>query len=428
MKSSRYNVLIPYKNAILVYNILWNKCIMVQNDNIRMLSYISPSVHQIIKKEQIPDAFVTNKMVVTDEDDEIEICKQRMESENENCETYILTINPTLSCNFRCWYCYENHERKNSRMSSVDVDNITNLIRNLYHNNSVKHIMLNFFGGEPLLGFNDVMQRLIESTRSLADEYRKKYSVAVTTNAYLLSFKVVEYLKDRNTNIIQVTLDGNRDVHDKVRFLAGGKGSYDRIVKNIKYAVNSGQRILLRLNISENTGLDVPSLLHEFEDLGEYEKSCLAFYVQKVWQAPKEVQNVVDDIIRKIRKQGFQCQKHNMSYHTVNNTCYADKRQHLVINPGGKIHGCTARDFSEENVEGQLFSDGHVEYNEFHRKRLECSPFNNAKCRECKILPICIGGCKQKQMEAGTSSSCIYGMTEQQKDEYARKYVMEQFI
>ena len=44
--------------------------------------------------------------------------------------TFELIINPTLDCNFHCWYCYENH-LKGSKMDEGIVSAITTLIRDI---------------------------------------------------------------------------------------------------------------------------------------------------------------------------------------------------------------------------------------------------------------------------------------------------------
>lgn len=424
MKTSQFNVMMPYKTATIIYNTFWDTCIMMPTDsNIKKL--LDKGMNSVGINE-IPQDLLSNKMVLPNDFDELKLFDQRLRTVNEDKTDFILTINPTLSCNFRCWYCYENHAGKRM-MTQQDVKGIINLLRRIYSRKNIRNVQLSFFGGEPLLGFRNIIKKVIDAAQAISQKEGKTYSVSMTTNAYLLSKEVVDYLKEHFLQCLQITLDGNRDRHNKVRFLANGQGSYDVIVKNAKEAVRNGLKVVLRLNISEETDLDINQMLAEFNDIDNEHRAYLSFYVQKVWQSSPKVGMLVNNIIKDIRNSGYTCQLFDISYHTINNTCYADKKQHIIINPNGKIYGCSAKDFSESNIEGKLQSDGTIVFNATRRKRLQYSPLDNSACRSCKILPICMAGCKQKIAEASNSNKCIFDFTENQKQEYAEKFITERF-
>lgn len=119
MKLSRYNIIVPYKTAAIVYNSLWDSCIMFANAS--SVTKILQNVESLCS-DDIPEAFITNKLVVEDDIDELYLVKQHLAKINEDHSNYIITINPTLSCNFNCWYCYENHQNK-SFMNDDDIFN-----------------------------------------------------------------------------------------------------------------------------------------------------------------------------------------------------------------------------------------------------------------------------------------------------------------
>lgn len=423
MKTSLYNIILPYKTTFIVYNCLWDTCLMIDKDDkaLTILKAIS-----IIDDDNIPRQFIDNKMVIEDNLDELSIMKKRWDHANKNEGNYLLTINPTLDCNFCCWYCYENHANKR-KMDDDDVRKIVRYIQKIYAKDSTKAINLGFFGGEPLLCFK-IIKKITNEVEKISWLYGKSYTTSMTSNAYFLNEKVIDFFKAHHIQSIQITLDGNKERHDKVRFNAGGKGSYDTIVGNIKCALNKGINILVRFNISENTNLDINRVLKEFCNLNERAKSHLTFAIQKVWQAPEAVYDTISGIANKIKNIGYKCQTINVLFNPLwPCTCYADKSQHVVINPGGKIYGCTARDFTEENVEGQLLEDGSIVFNNLRSKRLSQSPFNNSECRRCPILPICIGGCKQRMFEQKEKDKCFFGYTEEDKMKYAKRYIMERF-
>lgn len=422
MKLSKYNIIVPYKTAAIIYNSLWDSCIMFANGNnvIKMLQNI-----ETLCSDDILKTFIANKFIIEDDIDELHLIEQYLSKTNNNYYNYIITINPTLSCNFNCWYCYENHQNK-PFMSDVDIQNISSFISNIFAKEYVKNVQLNFFGGEPLLGFNKIVKKIIETTEATAKKYSKTYNVCLTSNAYLLNKEICNYLFNHSIASIQITLDGNKKRHDTVRHLANGTGSYNTIIKNVKYALSLGIDIFLRLNISEETMLDVELLLQDFLYIPDVQKKHLFFSVQKVWQAEKAVFQDISNIVTSIRQSGFKCNEYNMSYHTIHSTCYADKTHHIIINPNGEIYGCTAIDFNESTCEGTMH-DGHVIFNSKRNDRITCSPTEIEECRNCYLLPICIGGCKTKILEAKKTGKSICGFSEKEKQDFATQYVLDRF-
>lgn len=72
-----------------------------------------------------------------------------------NNNTYRMTIMPTLDCNFNCWYCYEEHPK--GKMSILIQKAIIKLVTNILDENNLGLFSLDWFGGEPLLYFNDLV-------------------------------------------------------------------------------------------------------------------------------------------------------------------------------------------------------------------------------------------------------------------------------
>ena len=80
---------------------------------------------------------------------------------------------------------------------------------------------------------------------------KRGIEMVCVTNGYDLD-KYIDLIKEVKFDFIQVTVDGPKQVHDKRRILAGGQGSYDRIMKNVELALKAGIRIHLRTNINRS--------------------------------------------------------------------------------------------------------------------------------------------------------------------------------
>lgn len=427
MKKSNFNVFLKYKDYYIGYNTLYGTVIfLVENlynlfiGKLENNDFISiKEIHPQLEKE-----LINKKFIIEDSVDEIELIRNVLNKTNNDNSFIDITINPTINCNFSCWYCYENHNDK-KKIESSEVNNIISFINNkIYQDKNLKYIKLHWFGGEPLLHFKDVMKPILTEINNSVRETNKSLFSGITTNGYLINEEMLDFLVENNHKYFQITLDGNRNRHNNIRYNYKGNNTYDKIINNIKLCLMKGFGVSVRLNISEDTNLCVEELLKDFKDISDKAKELLIFSVHKVWQASEEVENIIESIISEIRKNNFNCSTYFTSPTSITNTCYADKINHLVINPNNKIYKCTARDYSEESVEGILLPTGNIEWNKIHNKRIRVSALDYKECVNCKILPICNAGCSQKKLE-NPKGFCPCNYDENIKNKYARNVLFE---
>ncbi len=422
-KVSQYNVFIDKSESVIIYNTLWDS-FLVTNKHYADLLQKGCCNRVEYNNEKILNAFIEKKMVIEDTVNEIEFIRKTLTKTNNPSSYFELIINPTLACNFRCWYCYETHQNT-SFIDSFGIEGIVSFVQEILSTKDIKRFVLKFFGGEPLLGYKNVIIPILSRIDNLSEEFGVILSVGITTNGYLLSRERLIFLYDHQVRDLQITIDGNRERHNKVRFTTQNNGSYDRIIQNIHDALSIGIRVSLRLNISEDTELNVRELLKDFDDLSLEKRNLLVFSVHKVWQEALSVYDIVEEIVYEIRSAGYKCVNYFSFPSSIWNTCYADKPNHLTINPGGKVYKCTACNFSEEHIEGILSSDGKITWNSLHDKRLRASALNIKACKDCPILPICIGGCSQRLVESKDLINCPLEMTLIQKQKYAYRVLSE---
>ena len=422
-KVSQYNVFIDKSESVIIYNTLWDS-FLVTNKHYADLLQKGCCNRVEYNNEKILNAFIEKKMVIEDTVNEIEFIRKTLTKTNNPSSYFELIINPTLACNFRCWYCYETHQNT-SFIDSFGIEGIVSFVQEILSTKDIKKFVLKFFGGEPLLGYKNVIIPILSRIDNLSEEFGVILSVGITTNGYLLSRERLIFLYDHQVHDLQITIDGNRERHNKVRFTTQNNGSYDRIIQNIHDALSIGIRVSLRLNISEDTELNVRELLKDFDDLSLEKRNLLVFSVHKVWQEAFSVYDIVEEIVYEIRSAGYKCVNYFSFPSSIWNTCYADKPNHLTINPGGKVYKCTACNFSEEHIEGILSSDGKITWNSLHDKRLRASALNIKACKDCPILPICIGGCSQRLVESKDLINCPLEMTLIQKQKYAYRVLSE---
>ena len=152
-----------------------------------------------------------------------------------------LCLHIAHDCNLACKYCFaeegEYHGRRALMSFEVGKKALDFLIAN---SGSRVHLEVDFFGGEPLMNF-DVVRKLVEYGRSQEKIHNKKFRFTLTTNGVLLNDDVMEFANKEMANVV-LSVDGRKEVHDRMRPFRNGQGSYDLIMpKFIKMAESRNQ-------------------------------------------------------------------------------------------------------------------------------------------------------------------------------------------
>lgn len=161
--------------------------------------------------------------------DEIEFPKYiELYSKNEN-DTLSIIIFATEQCNFRCKYCYENFKHKS--MDKNQYSTIYKFINEKLKNASFKFLLLNWFGGEPLLESNNIIA-FNQKIRKVAEQNKVDFISTITTNGYFLNPEIFNALYNSGSRKFQITIDGS--FHNSLRPLINGDPTKETIIENIK--------------------------------------------------------------------------------------------------------------------------------------------------------------------------------------------------
>ncbi|MBB6463542.1 radical SAM/SPASM domain-containing protein [Flammeovirga kamogawensis] len=377
--------------------------ISAQNEGITKLKDFHPSFYNYLIEEEF---------IIEDELDELQKVKDLSYKIDNTEENFVLTINPTMNCNFKCWYCYESHIN-DSKLGFNIIDSIKKLIDNLLKKEKLKHITLSFFGGEPLLYFYQSVIPLIDYLVEKCIEYKKSQNISFTTNGYLINRKFIKYFIQKGLFIsLQITLDGYGEEHNKVRYVSKTKGSYNEIISNIHNLLEHDNfSVRARINYTADNINNCFKIIEDFSSLPNFKRKRLLFDFHRVWQDDQNdnISKTVDKNMSIIHQNGFKALS-SYSVDNVKNSCYADKINSATINYNGDLFKCTARDFVTQNREGYLSKDGILIWENNSLERRMNAKFKNKPCLECKILPLCNGGCSQHAIEHIESGEeyCVY--------------------
>lgn len=147
-----------------------------------------------------------------------------------------LCLHVAHDCNLRCKYCFASTGDFGGGRKLLDEATGKAAIDFLLENSKGRHnLELDFFGGEPLMNM-DVIKAVVTYARSKEAEYNKNFRFTVTTNGILLDDEITDYLNSEMSNIV-LSIDGRKEVNDRMRPASNGKGSYDVILPKFQSLV-----------------------------------------------------------------------------------------------------------------------------------------------------------------------------------------------
>ena len=243
-KLSKYTHLTELKDSIALYNSYTENIAQIK-DKQKFQEFFSDFSKYPNFESLYQDGFIVKKNT-----DETRMANAKFLKKWAN-KDLMLTLLPSLECNFRCSYCYENFEDR--KFSDQNVKDIELFVKKNISNYS--KINIGWFGGEPLLEvdtINELSQRLIEICRF----FKKTYSANMTTNGYFLTPTIFKQMLSNKIYSYQITLDGLAKTHNQYRMIKDKEqgDTFDVIINNlreIKKVKSKFFNIIVRTNVTK---------------------------------------------------------------------------------------------------------------------------------------------------------------------------------
>lgn len=394
MKSSIYNFFIQDSGKLLCFNSLSRKYF-------RLASHKEDIVKKIILN---PDKYLDESssfyntlkrgnFIINSNDNELEIIKDRYAKQIES-KDYKLVILPTLECNFGCWYCIQRHVK-----GKIDNDILNRIYKHIEYmivQEKIDALSIEWFGGEPFKYFGNIIKPISIFAKQICEKYNIPFRSQATTNGYLITSEIATELESLNFDLFQITLDGDREYHNKTR-VSKQSSSFDTILKNINNlcSIIDDLKIYLRINYDDKN-LNPDKIISEVNDLILLEnRNKIVFTLKKVWQVPH-----FKDENKKLKKASFLINKNkfkeDVGLNLLNIPCYASKKYYNAISFNGNIYKCTAREKMHADSLGYLTENGQIQwYRSDFETKYYTALFDNEDCLKCKSLPICMGPCSK---------------------------------
>lgn len=345
-----------------------------------------------VANEHFYQKLVRNGFLIEDGVNELDLIRKRNDDE-VNKKDYFLIVLPTLNCNFKCWYCIQDHIP-----SMMSIDTINKVKAHIDYMINERHIIslhLEWFGGEPFMFFQKVIKPISLYAKEVCEKNNIPFYNSATTNGYYLVHSIIDDLKDLRFKKFHITLDGVQDEHDKVKFQSGCPSAFQRSLHNIENILSSlsDVNLLLRINYTEkNLNNLIINQINSIISSGN--RNRITITLKKVWQEAtnKCLSTKIDYLLDLFEKSGYNVIRLDLVFNFV--SCYADRKYYNAINFNGNIVKCTACDdlYSKESL-GYLNDNGAIVWHEGFEEKYFKKRFENEKCLKCKNLPVCMGMC-----------------------------------
>ena len=319
-----------------------------------------------------------------------------------------LCLHIAHDCNLACRYCFAKEgEYNQSKRELMSYEVGKRALDFLVENSGSRHnLEVDFFGGEPLMNF-DVIKALVKYGRSIEEEKNKKFRFTLTTNGVLLNDEILDLANKEMSNLV-LSIDGRKEIHDKMRPFRGGQGSYDKIVDKFKHAADSRDQMnyYVRGTFTRNN-LDFSEDVKHLADLGFEQISVepvVAESTEEYAIREEDIPFILDqydklalDLLER-KKNGKPVNFFHFMIDLTGGPCVAKRlsgcgsgTEYLSVTPTGDLYPCHQFVGKDEFKLGDVYTG--ITNREVQNEFKLCNVYAKDKCRDCFARFYCSGGC-----------------------------------
>lgn len=380
--------------------------LLAQNDY-NLLFNEDPSFYEHLKK---------NEFIVDDnlnEYDIIQDTKRRLQYNSSLCH---VMVNTTLDCNLDCWYCYET-KKVNSKLSKEVIEGINKYIQLEYEKSRYNILKVSFFGGEPFVDFYGVKQ-ILDSAQLFTEKKNIQLIADFTTNATLITPEIISYLSNFYC-IFQITLDGNRIVHNKIKKDKSKPDwdTYQATIDVLRLIEKHIQKryVAVRINFSNATLKKIDEII---TDINFLNRKFTYVILKKVWQisADRVDKKLLFNAINKLFDKNFLVDYYIMPKGSV---CFAERNREVLVNYDGKVFKCsTISEFNDLNSLATFnLETGEITWDK-NKKAEWFKDITQEMCKHCKWYPVCLGPCNRQLIAHKGKDICTFDAMNMNTTEY----------
>lgn len=327
--------------------------------------------------------------------------------ENRQPVVKAICLHVAHDCNLKCKYCFAEEGEYGGKRELMSLDVAKKSLEFLAKSSGTRHnLEIDFFGGEPLMNF-DVVKETVEYGKELGKKYNKDFRFTFTTNGVLLNDEIIKYSTD-NMETLVLSIDGRKEVNDKIRPTPNGKGSYDIIMPKFKEVaeIRNQEGYNVRGTFTRHNldfSKDVLHLADEgfkqisLEPVVSSEDNDYYIREEDLPQIFDEYEKLAVEMIKR-RDEGKGFNFFHFLIDLTGGACMAKRvvgcgagTEYLSITPNGDLYPCHQFVGHEEFKIGTIY-DG-VQNLDLRSEFESCNVYSKEECRVCWNRFYCSGGC-----------------------------------
>lgn len=412
MQISRYNFIKKIGNEDLFFNSNTCALAIVNDDFKRVIDDIKKGVY---KEDDYDPALIAamkkSGCILEDDIDELKLIEFERNANKYQQTTLGLTITPTLDCNFRCTYCFENHIK--GLMSEKTQEALVSFVEK--YSSQVNLLKIVWFGGEPML-CKDLIFKLTIKFKDICKKNNIKYVAIMISNGSLIKESDINALKLADINNIQITIDGPPEIHNARRKTISGEDSFEKIITTVNDLLNNGINASIRINIDKENMAKTYDLFYILKErIDRYRDLNIAFgkltkftevcnLIEGHCYSTMDFELIKLKLYERLIEMGFDRCKMKAYPKRRFNSCGADMANSFVVDVDGNLFKCWNQAGCQNENCGNVFDGLKIGSKNF-LSWVQWSPLDYPECRECKVLPLCMGSCPNYEGDTFHSNS-----------------------
>ena len=341
---------------------------------------------------------------------------------NRSTVVKALCLHVAHTCNLSCPYCFASQGKYHGQQALMRFDVGKRALDFLMENSGDRvNLEVDFFGGEPLMNW-EVVKELVAYAREQEGPRGKKFRFTLTTNGMLIDDDVIDFANREMHNVV-LSLDGRKEVHDRLRVDWAGRGSYDRIVPKFQKLVErrGGKGYYMRGTFTHANPDFTKDVLHMadlgFDQLSMEPVVCApddpaALTAEDLPIVLEQYELLAKEMLRREREgRGF------TFYHYMLDLAHGPciyKRisgcgsgtEYMAVTPWGDLYPC--HQFVGEEVYrlGDIWQG--VTNTAVRDEFKSCNAYARPECADCWARLYCSGGCAANAYHASGSIRGVY--------------------
>lgn len=419
MKISKYTFIFDVENIeFYIYSTLSNALVEIDNDSYRTLLKAKKDQSDVLSDQvgnELYDLLTSKRFIVESDIDSFLFYKSIIINQRADDSYLHLTISPTMDCCFNCYYCFEKY-KENNYMSEEVIDSIIRYINLL---DSRPEVKLTWFGGEPLMA----LSQMVKFYKKLVIEYKKPHISNIITTGFHMDEKAIEIFKVIDIKHVQITLDGLKDTHNKIKFTPGCSDVFNKVLDNAELLLKTSDiHVIFRINLTKQN-------VHEYIKIYGYLVDRFKHYKHKGISPAFVLDRGATNISKNGKSLFFQPDEaaeyvlelytkygiHSpfLSYPSrFFNECAIKNGMAVSFDPEGYAYKCWELIGNKKYAIGQLDGDGklkNINHILLNRHLYGADPLEDSTCSKCNYLPVCNGGCpiqREENIFEGRKNCC----------------------